>query len=182
MDSTGVTLTKGDTSSSRRSLYSEGGNEEEGAVVDGSEFRFDVTPLGSGRPFSGTEGSIASGSRGVPYNPRTREDPSATAWSPASTRGYYQVGQRYQSPETAAGSAGARGERFGGLKRSGSGEMSEQGMEDLSDEENRVFLGMQQRQEARESGDEMDSTVTSSASERALKRAAEGIPPRENRL
>lgn len=60
--------------------------------------------------------------------------------------------------------------------------MSEQGMEDLSEEENRVFLGMQQRQEARESGDEMDSTVTSSASERALKRAAEGIPPRENRL
>ena len=182
MDSAGVTLTKGDTTSSRRSLYSEGGNEEEGAGVDGSEFRFDVTPLGSGRQFWGTEGSIASGSRGVPYNPRTREDPSATAWSPASTRGYYHAGQRYQSPETAAGSAGARREIFGGLKRSGSGEMSEQGMEDLSEEENRVFLGMQQRQEARESGDEMDSTVTSSASERALKRAAEGIPPRENRL
>jgi hypothetical protein len=150
----GETVTKGD--SSLRSLYSEGDQgpaEDEGAGgEDGLDIRFDVTPLGSGRHFMGTDNSTGSGGR--TYYPRTEDSAGSR-----STREYYHGGQRYQSTqEIATGSGGSGWERFGGLKRSGSGEMPEQGSEDLSDEENRVFLGMQQRQEARDSGDEVDST------------------------
>jgi hypothetical protein len=151
----GETVTKGD--SSLRSLYSEGdqATEDEGAGGEyaRSDIRFDVTPLGSGRHFMGTDNSTGSGGR--TYYPRTEDSAGSS-----STRGYYHMGQRYQSTqEIPTGSGGSGWERFGGLKRSGSGEMPEQGSEDLSDEENRVFLGMQQRQEARDSGDEVDSTI-----------------------
>lgn len=149
---TGVTTKEG----SIGSLYSEvertGEDEMEDSVYRGFTFEPDPSPIGtgSGRHFQvGTEGSTVSNTPRVHY-------PRKGSMADSSTGGYYSKGpgrryedgsEGYESKETE--SVGGSGwERFR-RDRQGSGEMTEQGMDDLSDEENRVFLGMQQRQDQR---------------------------------
>lgn len=180
---TGVTTKEG----SIGSLYSEvegtGEDEMEGSRERGFTFEPDPSPIGGGRHFQvGTENSFVSSTPRVQY-------PRKGSTADSSTGGYYSKGSgrnyddgrvRYESTETES-IGGSGWERFKRRDRQGSGEMTEQGMDDLSDEENRVFLGMQQRQEARDSVEDLNKEPRSITT-RAMRFAAEESPPRENRL
>jgi len=182
---TGVATKEGSIGSSYSEVLESAGDDEvEDSRERGFTFEPDPSPIGSGRHFQvGTESSFVSSTPRVHY-------PRKGSTADSSTGGYYSngSGRRYDDGRMGYESAesesigGSGWERFQRRHTQASGEMAEQGMDDLSDEENRVFLGMQQRQEARDSVEDLNKAPRSLTTPRAMRFAAEEGPLRDNRL